>query len=179
MTTNETYFFRDPAHYDAIRTVLLPRLIRETARYQETAILVRGSPRLGRKPTASPCCCSKRALATGTSRFSAPIFHRKVVERARAGKYQQIEVNRGSAGGASDEVFPPYRHRSGSWAMRCAAWSVLRPSTCAEVCARMGPFDLVFCRNVMIYFDAETKKKMLKELHGTLFARRMAVAGRH
>ena len=33
----------------------------------------------------------------------------------------------------------------------------------------MGPFDLVFCRNVMIYFDNETKGKMIKEIHSTLF----------
>jgi len=33
----------------------------------------------------------------------------------------------------------------------------------------LGPFDLVFCRNVMIYFDAETKSNLLKELHSTLF----------
>jgi chemotaxis protein methyltransferase CheR len=33
----------------------------------------------------------------------------------------------------------------------------------------LGPFDLVFCRNVMIYFDNETKRKIMKELHSTLF----------
>jgi chemotaxis protein methyltransferase CheR len=33
----------------------------------------------------------------------------------------------------------------------------------------LGPFDLVFCRNVMIYFDNETKRKIMKEIHSTLF----------
>jgi chemotaxis protein methyltransferase CheR len=33
----------------------------------------------------------------------------------------------------------------------------------------LGPFDLVFCRNVLIYFDSETKRNILRELHSTLF----------
>jgi chemotaxis protein methyltransferase CheR len=41
----------------------------------------------------------------------------------------------------------------------------------------LGPFDLVFCRNVLIYFDAETKKNILNELHGTLFRRGWLLLG--
>ena len=96
------------------------------------------------------------------------IFPPQTLERARAGKYQQIEVNRGLPAGLLVKHF----RRSGvEWQlnepvrrMACFETIDLRQSMLA-----LGPFDLVFCRNVMIYFDAATKRAMLKELHRTLF----------
>jgi chemotaxis protein methyltransferase CheR len=95
-------------------------------------------------------------------------FSSQVLERARSGNYQQIEVNRGLPAALLVKHF----RRSGvDWQLSEA----VRRMACFETIdlrrsmRALGPFDLVFCRNVMIYFDAETKKEILKELHGTLF----------
>jgi chemotaxis protein methyltransferase CheR len=95
-------------------------------------------------------------------------FSSKVLDRARSGNYQQIEVNRGLPAALLVKYF---RRRDAEWQLSDAVRKLvnfesidLRASLRA-----LGPFDLVFCRNVMIYFDAETKKKIMKELHGTLF----------
>jgi chemotaxis protein methyltransferase CheR len=95
-------------------------------------------------------------------------FASKVLERARSGKYQQIEVNRGLPA----SLLVKYFRRSGvDWLLS----EKLRPMVRFESIdlrqsmRALGPFDLVFCRNVLIYFDAETKKNILKEIHGTLF----------
>jgi chemotaxis protein methyltransferase CheR len=95
-------------------------------------------------------------------------FCSKVVKRARSGIYQQIEVNRG----LPTPLLVKHFRRSGlDWQLtepvrRMAHFETidLRKSM-----RTLGPFDLVFCRNVMIYFDNETKRKIMKELHSTLF----------
>ena len=95
-------------------------------------------------------------------------FSSQVLERARSGKYQQIEVNRGLPAALLVKHF----RRSGSGlAVERAVRRMVSFETIdlRKSMRALGPFDLVFCRNVMIYFDAETKKNILKELHGTLF----------
>ena len=95
-------------------------------------------------------------------------FSSLVVERARSGKYQQIEVNRGLPA----TLLVKYFRRSGvDWQVSEAVRKMANFETIdlRESMRALGPFDLVFCRNVMIYFDAETKSKILKELHRTLF----------
>jgi len=95
-------------------------------------------------------------------------FSSKVVERARSGLYHQIEANRGLPA----SLLVKYFHRVGTnWQLSA---NVTRMASFETFDLRrsmrtMGPFDLVFCRNVMIYFDNETKRKMIKEIHSTLF----------
>ncbi len=77
MTTNETYFFRDPAQYEAIRTVLLPRLKEERARHQEPALLV--GRVLHRAGSLHPChaAAGERIRRIGTFKSWGPTFPRK------------------------------------------------------------------------------------------------------
>jgi chemotaxis protein methyltransferase CheR len=167
MTTNETYFFRDPAHYDAIRTVLLPQLMEER----------RDTKRLSFWSAASSTGQEAYSLAmllleNGCSDWNIQIlgtdFSSEVVDRAQSGTFQQIEVNRG----LPVSLLAKYFHRSGvNWQLSEPVRRMARFET-IDLRASMGslgPFDLVFCRNVMIYFDAATKSKILQELHGTLF----------
>jgi len=95
-------------------------------------------------------------------------YSSQVLERARLGKYQQIEVNRG----LPTALLVKYFRRSGvDWELSETVRRMVRfeTSDLRKSMRALGPFDLVFCRNVLIYFDAETKKNIFKELHGTLF----------
>jgi chemotaxis protein methyltransferase CheR len=167
MTTNETYFFRDPAHYEAIRTVLLPRL-KDGRRDTKKLRFWSAAASTGQEAYSLAMLLLENGLSDWNIQILGTDFSSQVLERARSGKFQQIEVNRGLPAALLVKHF----RRSGvDWQLseqvrRMARFEMidLRKSMRA-----LGPFDLVFCRNVMIYFDARTKKEILKELHGTLF----------
>jgi chemotaxis protein methyltransferase CheR len=167
MTTNETYFFRDPSHYDAIRTVLLPRLIEERGDTKKLRFWSAASS-TGQEAYSLAMLLIEAGLSNWNIQILGTDFSSQVVERARSGKYQQIEVNRGLP---ATLLIKHFRRSGTDWNLsdpvrRMVSFETidLRGSMRA-----LGPFDLVFCRNVMIYFDATTKMNILKELHGTLF----------
>jgi chemotaxis protein methyltransferase CheR len=95
-------------------------------------------------------------------------FSSQVLERARSGKYHQIEVNRGLP---ATLLVKHFRRSGVEWQLSEVVRRMVRFETIdlRKSMRPLGPFDLVFCRNVMIYFDAETKKNILNEIHGTLF----------
>ncbi len=167
MTTNETYFFRDPGHYDAIRTVLLPRLRQERQELRRLRFWSAAAS-TGQEAYSLAMVLLEEKLADWNIQILGTDFCSKVLERARAGRYQQIEVNRGLPASLLVKHFS----RSGmDWQLSEAVRRMVRFESIdlRKSLRVLGPFDLVFCRNVMIYFDAETKRKILKELHGTLF----------
>ena len=167
MTTNETYFFRDPTQYEAIRNVLLPRL-REERRATKNLRFWSAAASTGQEAYSLAMLLLEEGFGDWNAQILGTDFSSKVLERARTGTYQQIEVNRGLPA----SLLVKYFSRS------CMEWSlsdrVRKMAQFETIDLRksmrtLGPFDLVFCRNVMIYFDNETKRNIMKEIHGTLF----------
>jgi chemotaxis protein methyltransferase CheR len=167
MTTNETYFFRDPAQYDAIRKVLLPRL-KEERRDTKRLRFWSAAASTGQEAYSLAMLLLDFALSDWSIQILGTDFSSKVVEQAQTAKYQQIEMNRGLPAALLGKHF----RRSGmDWQLSDALRRMVRFETIdlRKSMRALGPFDLVFCRNVMIYFDTATKLSIVKEIHGTLF----------
>jgi chemotaxis protein methyltransferase CheR len=167
MTTNETYFFRDPAQYEVIRTVLLPKL-KEERRDTRTLRFWSAASSTGQEAYTLAMLLLENGLQDWNIQILGTDFSEKVVERARSGVYKQIEVNRGLPAA----LLVKYFRRSGlDWHLSDAVRRMVRFETIdlRKSMRTLGPFDLVFCRNVMIYFDNETKRSIMKEIHSTVF----------
>jgi chemotaxis protein methyltransferase CheR len=167
MTTNETYFFREPSQYEAIRTVLLPKLM-DDVRNTRNLRIWSAAASTGQEAYSLAMMLLEEHLSSWNVQILGTDFSSKVVERARAGLFQQIEVNRGLPVRLLVKHFRP----SGlDWQLSEEVRRIARFETIdlRKKMTGLGPFDLVLCRNVMIYFDDETKRKIMKEIHGTLF----------
>jgi len=167
MTTNETYFFRDPAQYEAIRTVLLPKL-KDDRQSTRKMRFWSAAASTGQEAYSLSMMLLEDGLKDWDIRILGTDFSSKVVERAQSGNYQQIEVNRG----LPTPLLVKHFQRSGlNWQLSEQVKRMVRFETIdlRKSMRTLGPFDLVFCRNVMIYFDNETKRNIMKEIHSTLF----------
>lgn len=175
MTTNETYFFRDPGQYEAIRKVLLPRL-KQDRRDTKRLRFWSAASSTGQEAYSLAILLLEEGFGDWNIQILGTDFSSQVLDRARSGKFHQIEVNRGLPAA----LLIKYFKRAGvEWALSDQVRHMARFETLdlRKSLRAFGPFDLVFCRNVLIYFDAETKKKILKEIHGTLFHRGWLLLG--
>jgi chemotaxis protein methyltransferase CheR len=167
MTTNETYFFREPNQYQALREGILPEVI----------ALRRATRKLSFWSAAASTGQEAYSLAMmllemGLEDWNIEIFGTdlslRVLEQAKSGRYSQLEVNRG----LPVTLLLKYFRRAGlEWQLKDEVRQMarFRPFDLRSGMRSLGPFDVVFCRNVLIYFDMATKKRILEEIHGSLF----------
>lgn len=164
MTTNETFFFRDKAPFDLFQDVLLPRFIKERATSRRLRIWCAAAS-TGQEPY-SLAMLLKEASARMPGwhiEIVATDISNEVLEKARAGLYNQFEVQRGLPIRLLVKYFT---QKNDLWQIAPEIRSMVdfRYLNLIEDFNRLGTFDIIYCRNVLIYFDAAMKANVLRRI---------------
>ena len=164
MATHESFFFRDATPFDQLRDVILPDLI--AARAQSRTLRIWSAAcSSGQEPYSLAMLLAEQKAALNGWRVEilGTDISSEVLTRARAGLYSQFEVQRG----LPIQLLVKYFKKEGDqWRIAPDIRSMVqyREFNLLDSFAGLGKFDVVYCRNVLIYFDQPTKAKVLDRL---------------
>ena len=164
MTTNESLFFRDKTPFEHFRTTIMPALL-ASRRISRSIRIWCSAASTGQEPYSLAMCLKEmeREIAGWRIEILATDLGNEVLEKARAGIYTQFEVQRG----LPIQVLIKHFSQIGElWqiAPNIRAMVKYRQLNLLNDFRQIGIFDLVFCRNVLIYFDQDTKIDVLNRL---------------
>ena len=168
MTTNETLFFRDIEPFELMKTTLLPELIEKRRATRRLTIWCAASS-TGQEPYSLVMLMREHfpELATWTVDIRATDICSDVLDRARAGRYGQLEVNRGLPA----RMLVKYFTKVGTeWELQASIRSAVKFSelNLNAPWPALPTCDIVMIRNVMIYFDVPAKRTILARIRGLL-----------
>ncbi len=164
MTTNETFFFRDKVPFDHFRDTIMPEIIKARAGKRSVRIwCAAGST--GQEPYSLAMCLKEMGAALTGWRIEiiATDLSQEVLEKAKAGIYSQFEVQRG----LPIQMLVKYFKQTGeTWQVNPELRAMIqhRQLNLLHDFSQLGTFDVIFCRNVLIYFDQDTKINIFNRL---------------
>lgn len=161
MTTNESLFFRDMKPFDNLRDIILPELMKARAASKKIRIWSAACSS-GQEPYSIAMLLTELGPKVAGWRFEivATDLSSDIVARAKAGTYSQFEVQRG----LPITMLVKYFAQEGEkWRINDKIRNMVqyREFNLLDHPRSLGQFDVVFCRNVLIYFDQPTKAKVL------------------
>ncbi|MDB5409774.1 MAG: protein-glutamate O-methyltransferase CheR [Rhodospirillales bacterium] len=161
MTTNESFFFRDIKPFDQFKSLVLPHLLKKRAAAKSIRIWSAACSS-GQEPYSLAMILNEHKLQLSGWKVEiiATDLSTEILDKARAGQYSQFEVQRG----LPIQLLVKYFKQEGDrWQIDAAIRSMVafRPFNLLEDLGSLGRFDVIFCRNVLIYFDQPTKAKVL------------------
>ena len=173
ISTNETSFFRDKTPFEAMKYKVLPDLI-------DNKTSVKGSiPSI--KIWSAACSSGQEPYSIAMilmdmlpdifSKWNITIFATdisdEILRKASVGNFSDFELGRGLSGTFRDKYFT---NKNGSWHIKDRVRSMVKfqKINLLEPFRGLGKFDIVFCRNVAIYFDLDTKKKLFDRIADVL-----------
>lgn len=168
MTINETSFFRDLVPFQALKDRLLPEVIQANWDIKRLHIWC-GASSSGQEPYSILLTILRHfpELTSWHIRLIATDLSQEMIKRGQEGRYGPFEVNRG----LSPPMLNTYFSRQGmEWQIRDDVRNMIefREMNLAGSWLVLPTMDLVFMRNVMMYFDMETRKDILRRIRGIL-----------
>ena len=164
MTTNESFFFRDKVPFEHFCQTIMPALLVARAREKRIRIWCTACA-TGQEPYSLAMSLKGigPALAGWCVEILATDISNEVLAKAKAGIYNQFEVQRGLP---IQQLVKFFSQVGEAWqvAPEIRAMVQFRPINLLNDFSSLGTFDLVFCRNVLIYFEQETKIGVLNRL---------------
>ncbi len=177
MTTNETSFFRDLKPFQQFETLVIPHIVKSGTDGKFDLWCAASSS--GQEPySLAMTFLEKNALLGGRApRILGTDIDTSILKRAQEGIYTQFEVQRGLPITHLMRYFTQLKAGGDKWAIKDAVKQLVtyEQLNLLESYQRFGKFDVIFCRNVLIYFEPETKSSILNKLadalkpHGVLF----------
>lgn len=168
MMNNETWFFRDHVPFEALRRAIIPELMADRGAARRITIWSAASS--SGQEAYSIAMLLKEEFA-GLPGWSLSIIgtdlSSAILDRARNGRYSQLEVNRGLPLKYLSRYFT---HEGADWILSPEIRKMVefRQVNLAEPWRDLPRFDIVFFRNVMIYFDVETRRSIFNRLVSTM-----------
>ena len=164
LTTNETSFFRDIHPFRTLKDAILPELLENRKNTRKLNIWCAASSS-GQEPYSIAMLIRENfpALLDWQINFVASDISEKMLDRCRSGKFSQLEVNRG----LSASFLVKYFEKKGpTWFIKKQFQEMIhfQQINLSRELPCLPKMDIIFMRNVLIYFDIETKKKILKQL---------------
>lgn len=171
MTTNETLWFRDTYPFEVLRTRVLPELLKGAPGQRLriwSAACSSGQEPYSLSMTIDEYERSSPSQPKTAVQIVATELSGAMLAASKAAEYDSLAIARGLSSERLQRYFDV--KTPGRWVVKTAIRSRVefRVQNLLDSYAVLGKFDLVFCRNVLIYFSADVKKDILRRIHATL-----------
>ena len=169
MTINETSFFRDVRPFDLLRKELLPELI-EKRRNARSLRIWSAACSTGQEAYSVAMLILEHfpQLASWNVQIEGTDVSNEVIQRCKGGRFHRIEINRGLP---ARNILRFFNHSGEDWEVKPELHrmcSFRQANLCAAQLPFRERFDVIFLRNVMLYFSHETRKSLLANIHRLL-----------
>lgn len=166
MTTNETSFFRDSTPFDHFKNVILPYFLKKKARERKLRIWSAACSS-GQEPYSLAMILKEQSakISGWDIEIIATDLSEEILDQAKSGVYSQFEVQRGLPIQLLVQFF---EQKEEKWHIKPVIKDMItfKKFNLLGSYAGLGKFDMVFCRNVLIYFDVPTKGQVIEAIKG-------------